>query len=178
MTRNKVFIATSLDGYIADKNGQIEWLHQVPNPTSDDMGYAQFMSEIDALIMGRVTFETVLGFDIDWPYQKPVFVLSSTLNEVPKNLENNVFLMKGDLDEILEKIHSLGHQNLYIDGGTTIQHFLEKDLIDELIITRIPVILGGGTPLFGQLKKSLEFKCIDTKHYVNAIDQAIYRRFK
>jgi dihydrofolate reductase len=175
---NKVFIATSLDGYIADKNGQIEWLHQVPNPTGDDMGYSQFMNEIDALIMGRVTFETVLGFDIEWPYQKPVFVLSSTIHEVPKKLENNVFLMKGDLEEILEKIHARGYQNLYIDGGTTIQHFLSADLIDELIITRIPVILGGGTPLFGQLKKSLEFKCIDTKHYVSAIDQAFYRRIK
>jgi dihydrofolate reductase len=69
----------------------------LPNPDNIDIGYAKFTSEIDALIMGRTTYETVLGFDIDWPYQKPVFVLSNTLTEIPKELEDKVFLAKGTL---------------------------------------------------------------------------------
>ncbi|SHJ20520.1 dihydrofolate reductase family protein [Aquimarina spongiae] len=76
---NKVFIATSLDGYIADKDGGIDWLHAIPNPDNIDMRYNEFTSQIDALVMGRTTFETVCGFDIDWPYSKKVFVLSNSL---------------------------------------------------------------------------------------------------
>jgi len=76
---NSVFIATSLDGYIADRNGKIDWLNTIPNPDNNDMGYTEFTKGIDALLMGRKTFETVLGFDGDWPYNKPVFVLSNKL---------------------------------------------------------------------------------------------------
>ena len=78
--KNSVFIATSLDGYIADKNGKIDCLNSIPNPDNNDMGYVEFNKGIDALVMGRTTFETVLGFDVDWPYSKPVFVLSNKLN--------------------------------------------------------------------------------------------------
>ena len=83
--KNSVFIATSIDGYISDKNNGIEWLHSIPNPNNDDMGYIEFTNNIDALIMGRTTFEIVCGFDVDWPYDKPVFVLSRTLSEIPKS---------------------------------------------------------------------------------------------
>ncbi|MEX0272908.1 MAG: dihydrofolate reductase family protein [Flavobacteriaceae bacterium] len=66
--KNSIFIATSLDGYIADKNGGLDWLHSIPNPDNDDMGFAAFNNNIDALVMGRTTFETVIGFDVPWPY--------------------------------------------------------------------------------------------------------------
>jgi len=84
--KNSVFIATSLDGYIADKTGAVDWLDLIPNPKQDDMGYFKFIKDIDALVMGRSSFETVLGFDVDWPYTVPVFVLSNSLNKVPENL--------------------------------------------------------------------------------------------
>ena len=147
---NKVFIATSLDGYIADKDGGIDWLHTIPNPENIDLGFNSFMEGIDALIMGRNTYETVLGFDMEWPYGKPVFVLSSKLTNVPGNLKGKVYLMSGKLDDILNHIHQMGYSNLYIDGGHTIQKFLESDLIDEMIISTIPIVLGGGIPLFGK----------------------------
>ena len=124
--RNSVFIATSLDGYIADKNGGIDWLHSTPNPYKIDMGYGEFTSQIDALVMGRITFETVCGFDMDWPYQKPVFVLSNTLTEIPERFKAKVHLVKGSLTEILEQIHQKGLYQLYIDGGATIQSFLKE----------------------------------------------------
>ena len=92
--KNSVFIATSLDGYIADKNGGIDWLHSIPNPENDDMGYVEFNNEIDALVMGRTTFETVLGFDVEWPYDKPVFVLSNKLKEIPESHKGKAFLVK------------------------------------------------------------------------------------
>ena len=94
---NKVFIAKSLDGYIADKNGGIDCLHSILNPNGEDMGYDEFNNGIDALVMGRITFETVLGFDVDWPYDKPVFVLSYKLKEIPKSHKGKAFLTKGTL---------------------------------------------------------------------------------
>ncbi|MDR6923717.1 MULTISPECIES: dihydrofolate reductase family protein [Chryseobacterium] len=173
--KNKVFIATSLDGYIADRNGEIGWLLSLPNPTNDDMGYKEFNSHIDALVMGRNTFEVVCGFD-EWYYQKHVFVLSSSMTEIPEKFRDKASLVKGDLKDILEGIHGKGYHNLYIDGGKTIQGFLKEDLIDEMTITVIPYLLGAGIPLFGDLPEMLEFECTDTKIFLNSIVQNHFTR--
>jgi dihydrofolate reductase len=173
---NSVFIATSLDGYIADKNGGIDWLHSMPNPTNDDMGYSQFMDRIDAIVMGRNTFETVLGFDIKWPYSKPVFVLSSSLQEIPEELKDRVTLLNLKPAEVVKKINSSGYKRLYIDGGKTIQTFLKEGLIDELIITIIPIILGDGTPLFNKQEDRVEFACIKSEVFLERIVQNQYVR--
>mgnify|MGYP001823243788 FL=1 len=177
-TKNSVFIATSLDGYIADKNGGIEWLHAIPNPDHNDMGYVEFIQEIDAIVMGRSTFETVIGFDVEWPYNIPVFVLSNTLKEIPDSHKEKAFLVKGKLTEILDQIHRQGFYLLYIDGGATIQSFLKEDLIDELVLSTIPVLLGGGSSLFGELSRKLEFELIKSKTYLNQITQSHYKRKK
>lgn len=174
--KNSVFIATSLDGYIADKNGGIEWLNSVPNPNNDDMGYVEFINEIDALVMGRTTFETVLGFDLDWPYEQPVFVLSNKLKEIPESHKGKAFLVKGTLTEILNQIHEKGFNRLYVDGGTTIRNFLKEDLIDEMVLTTIPILLGGGSSLFQELPNVLNFDLIGTKTYLNQITQSHYKR--
>ncbi|WP_156309290.1 dihydrofolate reductase family protein [Sphingobacterium endophyticum] len=168
--KNKVFIATSLDGYIADRNGQIEWLLSIPNPENDDMGYKEFISGIDALIMGRNTFEVVCGFD-EWYYEKHVFVLSNSLKAIPEKFRDKATLVKGDLKEVLAKIHEKGFHNLYIDGGKTIQSFLKEDLIDEMTITVIPYLLGGGISLFGDLMETLKFEAVNTKLFLNYIVQ-------
>lgn len=175
---NSVFIATSIDGFIADKNGGIDWLNSIPNPDQIDMGYIEFTSHIDALVMGRTTFETVCDFDIDWPYQKPVFVLSNTLIEIPKKFKDKAQLVKGSLTGILEQIHQKGFYRLYIDGGKTIQSFLKEDLIDDIIITVIPILLGGGSSLFSELPKKLEFECIESKVYLDKVVQNHFRRIK
>lgn len=174
--KNSVYIATSLDGYIADKNGKIEWLDSISIPDNEDMGYADFINGIDALVMGRTTFETVLGFDVDWPYKKPVFVLSNSLNEIPESHKGKAHLVKGTLSEILKQIHKKGYPRLYIDGGNTIQSFLKEDLIDEIIITVFPVLLGGGSPLFSELPKELEFELIESRVYLNQLVQHHFRR--
>jgi len=146
-----------LDGYIADKNGGIDWLDTIPAINDIDSGYEDFMSGIDALVMGRSTFDTVSSFDIEWPYKKPVFVVSRNLNELSGKFKENAKLVKGNLTEIIAQIHKLGHHRLYIDGGKVIQSFLAEDMIDEMIITIIPVILGDGIPLFSKLPRTLQF---------------------
>ena len=176
--KNSVYIATSLDGFIADKNGEIDWLYSIPNPDNDDMGYVEFTNGIDALLMGRTTFETVLGFDVDWPYDKPVFVLSHKLKEIPESHKNKAFLVKGTLTEILDQIHEKGYKKLYVDGGTTIRNFLKEDLIDEIILTTIPILLGGGSSLFSELPNQMSFKLIRTKTYLNQVTQNHYKRKK
>lgn len=176
--KNSVFIATSLDGYIADKNGGLDWLNSIPNPDNDDMGYVEFTIGIDALIMGRTTFETVIGFDVPWPYEKPVFVLSNKLKEIPESHKDKAFLVKGTLTEILEQINGKGYKRLYIDGGTTIRNFLKADLIDEMVLTTIPILLGGGSSLFGELPNELRFELIGTKTFLNQIIQNHYKRKK
>jgi len=176
--KNSVFIATSLDGYIADKNGGIDWLHSIPNPDNDDMGYVEFNNGIDALVMGRITFETVLGFDVEWPYDKPVFVLSNKLKEIPESHKGKAFLVKGSMTEILDQIHEKGLYRLYIDGGTTIRNFLKEDLIDEMVLTTIPILLGGGSSLFSELPNQLNFELIGTKTYLNQVTQNHYKRKK
>jgi len=173
---NKVFIATSMDGFIADKNGGIEWLDSIPEINEVDSGYASFSAGIDAMVMGRATFETVCGFDIEWPYQKPVFIASNSLTKVPEQYKGKAFVLHGTISEILFKIHQKGYHSLYIDGGRLIQSFLKEDVIDEMIITIIPILLGDGHPLFGDLQAPLMFECKKTTLYVDAIVQNHYVR--
>lgn len=175
-SRNKVFIARSLDGYIADKDRGLDWLNLVPNPDHLDLGYEKFIQSVDAIVMGRATFEVVCSFDMDWPYKIPVFVLSNNLDSVPEELKNKVAIVSGPLSEILDQIHKKGYKQLYIDGGTTVQNFLKEDLIDELIITTIPILLGGGIPLFGELPKTMEFEHVESLLFLDEVVQDRYKR--
>jgi len=173
---SKVFIATSLDGYIADREGKVDWLNSIPNPDGSDYGFAGFMEGLDALLMGRRTFETVCGFGGVWPYSKPVFVWSSTLQAVPDALQYKVEIVNGSVDSVLDGLHLRGFVRLYVDGGRTIQSFLAEDLIDELIITKIPILLGGGIPLFGVLPGPLQFEHVGTTSFSGGLVQSNYVR--
>ena len=125
--------------------------------------------------MGRNTFDTVASFEGDWLYPKPVFVLSSSLKDIPERLAGKVDLIQGSPGEIISYLNEYGFENLYIDGGQTIQSFLEADLIDELIITRIPVLLGDEIPLFGYLPEHSAFKHIFTEIL---LDELVVTRYK
>ncbi len=172
---NYVYIATSLDGYIATKDGEIDWLMKIPKPDNDDYGYAEFMKNIDAIVMGRNTFEKVLTFG-DWIYEKTVLVLSNTLSSVPPELSRKVEIVQGDLKTLIGNLAKRGINNLYIDGGKVIQGFLKEDLIDEMIITRIPVLLGDGIPLFGELDEQMKFNHLKTETFENGLVKSWYRR--
>ena len=176
--KNIVYIATSIDGFIADAKGSIEWLNTVPNPKGNDMGWSDFLKQIDAVIMGRKTFDTVIGFGVEWPYPVPVFVLSKTMHKVPKDLINKVEILQGSPKEVTQQVRNQGHNNIYIDGGETIKQFLQEDMIDELIITKIPVLLGEGISLFTSLKEQQFYSLKETKVFLNQLVQMHYIRKK
>ena len=173
----QVFIATSLDGFIATSDGGVEWLDEIPNPENSDFGFGGFMSGIDALVMGRNTFEKVLTFG-EWPYDKPVFVVSNSLSGVPEDLEGKVEVINGAPRSVVEQLGQRGFRNLYVDGGKVIQSFLEDDLVDEMIITRVPVLLGDGMPLFGKLTKTLQFEHVKTETFSEGLVQSTYARVR
>jgi len=159
---NYVYIATSLDGFIATPDGGVEWLDDVPNPNKEDFGFAEFISRVDAILMGSGTYEKVLTFG-QWPYEKKVYVLSNRIQSVPDNLKDKVWIISGEPRDVLSKLEKEGVENLYIDGGKVIQSFLREDLIDELIITRVPKLLGQGIPLFGELDEIVDFSHRETE---------------
>jgi len=159
---NYIYIATSLDGYIATKDGGIEWLTEIPNPNNSDYGFNDFIQKIDAIVMGRNTFEKVLSYG-QWPYTKKVFVLSSRLKKVPEGLADKVEIIAGDVRSVTDDLNKRGYFNLYIDGGKVVQGFLREGLIDEMIVTRIPILLGSGIPLFGKLEKPIRFDEVETE---------------
>lgn len=180
-----VFIATTLDGYIARENGSLDWLpgaegeidiSSEPDNNSDneDFGYNVFMDHIDVLVMGRNTYEFVLSSG-QWPYgNKRVIVLSSTINRVSDNISGTVEIRSGSPDEIYLELKLAGAKHLYIDGGKTIQEFLNSGLIDEIIITTVPVLIGKSIPLFGVLNEDKKLELLETKHYSNGFVQSKY----
>jgi len=166
-----VFIGTSLDGFIARSNGDLDWL---PAGGGEPHGYDEFMANIDALVIGRKTFETVLGFKT-WPYgEKRVVVLSSHPIDFSAVRGGNVEQMAGAPGEIVAKLAAGGCRHLYVDGGITIQAFLRAGLIDRLIITRVPVLIGEGIPLFGALPHDVRLHHIGTRDFPSGLVQSEY----
>jgi dihydrofolate reductase len=173
----RVFIATSLDGFIARDDGSIDWLDAANAvvPPGEDMGYAEFMSTVDALVMGRHTFEMAMSFD-PWPYSAtPVVVLSSQLPSLPGTAPATVSLHRGGPATLVADLASQGLNHLYVDGGRTIQGFLALHLIDELTITTIPVLLGSGKPLFGASPADVRLQHVATRAYEFGFVQTTWR---
>ncbi len=170
----KVFIGTSLDGFIAGRDGNLDWLtaYAVPEVNA---GYEEFIKTIDAVVIGRGTFETVLKFP-EWPYSQPVFVLSTTMKRLPENVAGRATVLSMGPKGILSHLSQQGFKSLYVDGGKVIQAFLREDCIDELIIARVPVLLGNGIPLFGTLLSSMQFRHIRTVAYPNGLVRNHYER--
>lgn len=172
-----VFIATSLDGFIARPDGSIDWLNDVNAvvPSGEDCGYKEFMASVDVLVMGRNTFELALTFEA-WPYEgKRVVVLSSKPLIVPTELPNTVSASSEPPDVLVKRLSAEGAQRLYVDGGITIQRFLSAGLIDDITITLIPVILGQGRPLFGPIENDIPLVHIATKTFEFGFVQIKYR---
>lgn len=174
---NYIYIAASLDNYIATIDDGLEWLDDISNPEKSDFGFSEFISKIDAIVMGRRTYEKVLTFN-EWPYSKPVFVLSNSSFTIPKYLSSKIEIINGDIAIILNKLQTRGFTNIYIDGGKVIQSFLDADLLDELIITRVPILLGDGIPLFGKLSKPLKFIHFKTEILSNELTKSYYKRIR
>ena len=174
--RTIVYIGTSLDGFIARKDGEIDWL--VPFANEEAIrAYEELTDRIDAIVIGRGTFEKVLTFPV-WPYDKAVFVLSNSIKTVPDTPGQKVTVLSKTPRELLSHLSGKGYSALYIDGGRVIQDFLKEDLIDELIIAKVPVLIGSGIPLFGHLDADLSFKHTRTAIGSNGLVRSYYERLR
>jgi len=170
-----VFIGISVDGFIARPDGALDFL---PPDGGEPHGYNEFFSSVDALVVGRGTFETVLAFP-DWPYgDKPVFVLSSRQLDLSKLAAGKVEQVQGSPLEIIAKLEGRGMRHIYVDGGITIQRFLREGLIQRLIITRVPVLIGQGIPLFGALPHDVRLEHVHTQAYASGLVRTEYRVLK
>ena len=169
-----VFIATSLDGYIADPDGGVEWLSTLPVIEGEDHGYAGFMAGVDALLMGGGTYRAVLGFG-DWPYTLPVVVLSThlTQTDVPDALQGRVRILGVTPRAALETLAGEGARRVYLDGGQLITSALQDGLVQRLTITRVPVLLGRGLPLFGDTGPQ-RLHHVETRSWPNGFVQSTY----
>jgi dihydrofolate reductase len=167
-----VFVGTSVDGFIARPNGELDFL---PPGGGEPHGYDEFIASVDALVIGRGTFETVLGFPT-WPYgDKRVVVLSSRSLDLSAVRGGIVEQMAGPPTEIVAKLAARGIHHIYVDGGITIQRFLREGLVQRLIVTRVPVLIGDGIPLFGALPRDVRLRHIATQHYPSGLVKTEYQ---
>jgi dihydrofolate reductase len=171
MLRASVFVGTSLDGFIARINGDIDWL---PIGGGEDHGYNAFIASVDALVIGRNTFETVMSFG-GWPYgPKPVFVLTNRPLVSPPPAEAVLECLSGPPAEIAATLEARGFRHLYIDGGLVIQQFLRAGLIQTMTITRVPRLIGSGIPLFGPLPHDVVLHHMGTTHSPSGLVTSVY----
>jgi len=181
LARCTAFIATSLDGFIARTDGSIDWLEGANElvPPGEDCGFAKYMGTVDAIVMGRRTFEQVLGFE-NWPYgEMPVYVMSRSLISIPPSAPLTCSVHDCPPAELASLAWDVGHRRLYVDGGVTIRSFLAAGLLAEITITVVPVLLGEGRPLFGRFAagdtwlelretKSFPFGFVQSRYAVKA----------
>jgi len=170
------YIATSLDGFIARSDGELDWLNEANAtvPDGEDCGFQAFMNTVDTLIMGRKTFEQVLSFG-EWPYDRtPVVVLSRNPVSFPPRVPNSVTHSSEPLRDLLKRLSDGGIEHVYVDGGMTIQGFLSEGLIDEVTVTVIPVILGDGIRLFGSIEKDISLAHVQTTVFDFGFVQTTY----
>ncbi len=169
-----IFVGTSLDGFIAREDHALDWL---PIPDADEHGYTAFLATVDAVVMGRNTFEVVLRHP-EWPYPKPVVVLTRRpwTGRLPAGAD--VEFMAGEPREVVARLAERGMRHLYVDGGVTIQRFLEAGLIDRMVITRVPAIIGRGIPLFGPTSRDVHLEHLSTRTLAGGMVTSEYRVLK
>ncbi|WHS60689.1 dihydrofolate reductase family protein [Pseudomonas sp. G2-4] len=175
MTTAHVFIATSLDGFIARPDGDIDWLLQRDDPT-EDHGYSDFIADKNVIVMGRGSYEKVLTFDT-WFYERPVVVLSERLagSPVPEALKGKVSFSNLSPRGVMEELARQGVRRVYVDGGQVVQSFLRDGLVADMVITTVPVLIGAGRPLFGALQQDIELKLVSSRCFPSGLVQSTYR---
>lgn len=175
MTTGHVFIATSLDGYVARSSGELDWLMK-QKTDGEDLGYDEFIASVDGLIMGRGSYLQVLGFE-EWSYSKPVMVMSKTLtpNDVPSELKDKVTLTNQEPHELMAAVEELGWKRAYVDGGKVVQSFMRAGLIEDLWLTRVPILIGEGIPLFGSLDRDIDLEHFETRSFASGLVSSRYR---
>lgn len=175
MITGHVFMAQSLDGFIARRDHGLDWLAQRTNP-DEDHGFDAFMDSVDGVVMGRATFSTVRGFET-WPYTKPVIVLSDSLDddEVPATLRGKVRIVQLGPRQLMKSLEEAGWSRAYVDGGKTVQAFLRAGLIEDITLSIVPVLLGDGRRLFGELEQEIDLELHEARGFPSGLVQLNYK---
>ncbi|TGM03219.1 dihydrofolate reductase family protein [Leptospira jelokensis] len=178
MVSFKAYIASSLDGWIAKKDGSVDWLHsETYQLENEDFGYSSFMESIDCIVMGRITFDTVKQFE-PYPFERvPVVVVTNNPNYQIES-KHQISIFNRPLWELTQFLETKGYQNVYVDGGKLIQSLLKESMLDAITITQIPILLGSGIPLFGETDRVIELKHRKTKSFPNGFVQNEYEIVK
>ena len=175
LAKGHVYIATSLDGFVARKDHRIDWLLK-QDTEGEDYGMESFMASVDGLVMGRGSYQNVLTFG-KWPYKKPTIVMSKTLrsSDLPTELKGQVELTQLEPEPLMFSLHRRGWKNVYVDGGKVVQSFFRAGLIEDLNLTRVPMLIGSGLSLFGELDDDLDLKHLGTQSFPSGLVQSRYR---
>lgn len=171
MTTFHAFLGCSLDGYIAGPNGELDWL-----TSFDNTGFDAFFESIDVLVMGRKTYEVMLESAPDYYQGVPVHVLSSTLAPgVRANMGASPVEVHRDIASLEAILQERGVERAYADGGRTVQAFLVAGRLSDLTVTRVPVLLGDGVPLFGRLPATMRAQLVSSFTTAQGAVQSFYR---
>lgn len=170
--RVRVFIASSLDGFIAGPDDDLTWL---PQPSDgDDFGYGAFMQTVGALLMGRKTYDVVAGFSGEWPYGDHPVLVATHRPLAPK--VSSVAAVNGSIDKLVkDALWAAGGKDVYLDGGNLIRQALTAGLVDELIVTLAPIILGAGRPLFAGTPQRIPLQFYASHPLAGGMMQLTYR---
>jgi len=176
MIKTVLYIATSLDGFIARPDGNIDWLTSVPAPETGDYGYAEFLNSIGTTIMGRRTYDEIIGFDIEWPYNG-IDSYVVTNNRELKIQSPETYIVTEKIKELVAEIKRKSKKDIWlIGGGQVITTFINENLLDKMIITVIPKIIGEGIPLFAGKTKETNWKLIDLKSFDTGVVNLTYEK--
>ncbi len=172
----QLYIAMSIDGYIAKENDSLDWLHELPNPNDEDYGYHQFLKDVDVVVMGRTTYEQILSFDVPWPYSDCQCFVFTRASDYKVETANTQVLNELSAQN-LELLKTSATKNIWVVGGGVLQSaFLDQQAIDRMYICVIPVVLGRGKALFGAVAKDTHFKLVGSTSYDNGAVMLHYAR--
>lgn len=178
MASIKLYIATTLDGYIAKNDGNLDWLHDLPNTNQSDFGYGEFISGIDTLIMGRSTYDAIIGFGIEWPYKDSITYVVSQNKDLVLSSPNTHLLNELSAEQI-DQIKNSSTKGIWlVGGGQLVSHFLELRLIDEMILSIVPKLIGSGIPLFPPIQTEQDFILTRTESFENGLVSLHYTKCK
>ena len=175
MTTGHMMMAMSLDGFVARPDHSLDWLMK-QDTHEEDHGFAEFQASVDVIVMGSGSFRTVLAFD-DWPYSKPVVVLSHSLtnDDIPKHLRAQVEISSLEPKALMAALDARGFERAYVDGGAVIQSFIRDGLIADMKITLIPILIGSGIKLFGDLDQDIDLVLEDAQGFGSGVVDLVYR---
>ncbi len=175
MTTGHMFMAMSLDGYVAREDFGLDWLMK-QKTDGEDHGYAAFMESVDGLVMGSGSFQTALTFEA-WPYEKPVVVLSKRLKseDIPDDLRDKVSISALEPLQLMASLSEQGWTRAYIDGGKVIQSFMRAGLIADMTVTVVPILIGAGKRMFGALDADIDLQLLDSKSFPSGLVTSRYK---